>query len=388
MATEANRPTTLPRVVAAPDKYRGTLSALQAAEAIAEGARRAGRACDVAPVSDGGEGFLEVFSGVATRQVARVDGPLGWRVDAEWLLGRDTATGRAVAVLESARAIGLGLVGGPSHNDPVGASSAGAGHLVRAALRAGAQQVLVGMGGSATTDGGLGAVEVLARPALPARAEIVVACDVETLFLEAASVFSPQKGATPAQAELLKRRLERVAQLYRQRFGVDVTALRGAGAAGGLAGGLAALGARLVPGFQLVAERLSLAERVAGAALVVTGEGCLDQQSFTGKAVGGVAELARAAGVPLLVVAGDVDPHLAGPSPERAQAGTEPPGLWPRSPASAWVSLVRRYGRRRAFHEPAACIAEVVAERLLGAPGAPAPAGRGAERLAGETRPT
>src|SRR5947207_1369933 len=123
--------------------------------------------------------------------------------------------------------------------------------------------------------------------------ELVVACDVTTPFVAAAEVFAPQKGATPAQVALLKRRLERLAQVYEDDYGVDVRSLPGSGAAGGLAGGLAAMGARLVPGFDLVADALDLPERVAEAQLVVTGEGYLDDQSFDGKAVGGVVELAR-----------------------------------------------------------------------------------------------
>jgi glycerate kinase len=340
----------LPRVVAAPDKFRGALTAREAAEAIARGARRAEWACDLAPLSDGGEGFLDVFAGWGNRRTERVVGPLGQPVEAQWLLGRgpdDPA--QLTAVVETATAIGITLAGGPSGNDPVRASSKGAGQLVLAAVRAGARQVVVGMGGSATTDGGLGAVEVLAARGRPVGTELLVACDVGTRFVEAAAEFSPQKGAVPRAVELLERRLERVAQLYRERFGVDVRALPGGGAAGGLAGGLAAIGARLVPGFDLVAERLALAERIAGADLVVTGEGYLDRQSFAGKAVGGVVGLAAGAGVPVLVVVGDVEP------------GTE------AGAGASYVSLVRRYGADRAFSAAAACISEVVGDWL--APG-------------------
>lgn len=333
----------MPLVLAAPDKFRGTLSAPQAAGAIAEGARQAGWECHTVPVSDGGEGFLEVFEGIGAVRIAEVLGPLGSPVPARWVLGRDPVTGDTMAVVESARAIGLTVVGGPRANDPVAASTAGVGQLIAAALQAGARQVLVGMGGSSTTDGGLGAVEVLAPNGRPLAADVVVACDVETRFLDAATVFSPQKGATPAQVELLARRLERVAQLYEARFGRDVRPLMGGGAAGGLAGGLAALGARLLPGFEVVAERLALAERVASADLVVTGEGYVDEQTFAGKAVGGVVRLCAAAGVPCLVVAGDGD------------RGTEFP----------YVSLVERFGAEKAFGAPADCVSRVVAEHLV-----------------------
>jgi glycerate kinase len=336
-------------MVAAPDKYRGTLSARDAAQAIARAAADAGWSCDIVPLSDGSEGFLDAFAGFGRSQIARVTGPLGTRLDARWLLGRDSDNPNlGVAVIESALAVGLCLAGGPEANDPVGANSAGLGQTVAAAAKAGARQVLVGLGGTATTDGGLGAVDALAPSGRAPNFEILVACDVETKFLEAAAIFSPPKGAAPAQVELLSRRLERVAQLYEERFGVDVRGLPGGGSAGGLAGGLAAIGAKLLPGFDLVADRLSVAERVAGADLVVTGEGYLDGQSLAGKVVGGVARLAGLAGVPVLVVAGDGD--TAVPLP--------------------YVSLVARFGEERSRSSPAECITEVVAERLARWPGA------------------
>jgi glycerate kinase len=241
--------------------------------------------------------------------------------------------------VESALAIGLSVAGGAAANDPVRASSAGLGQLVAAAIKAGAKQVVIGVGGSATTDGGLGAIEVLVPHGRPLGTDIVVACDVETRFLDAAAIFAPQKGAGPAQVELLARRLERLAQMYQERFGSDIRDLVGGGAAGGLAGGLAAIGARLVPGFDIVADKLGLAERVAAADLVVTGEGFLDDQSFAGKAVGGVARLATAAGVPVLIVAGDGQTVPDGP----------------------YVSLVERFGRERAWSEAAGCVSDAVA---------------------------
>ena len=133
-----------------------------------------------------------------------------------------------------------------------------------------------------------------------------MACDVRTRFVDAAELFGPQKGATPAQVKLLRRRLERLAQVYLDEHGVDVQALEGSGAAGGLAGGLAAVGAELVSGFDVVADELGLDERLEGADLVVTGEGFLDDESFDGKVVGGVASLAEAVGVPCLAVVGEV----------------------------------------------------------------------------------
>ncbi|SRR5579875_358893 len=333
----------MPRLLAAPDKFRGTLSAQQAALAIAEAAEERGWEPDLAPVSDGGEGFLEVFaSRLAARRRSRVCGPLGEPVEAEWLLCPPEGGGQQPwAVVESAQAIGLWLCGGPEGNDALRAGTTGVGQLVAEAARAGAGQVIVGLGGSATTDGGLGAVEALGWSG-PASAGLVVACDVQASFQEAAALFSPQKGASPAQVGLLERRLSRVARLYEQRLGRDVRHLPGGGAAGGLGGGLAALGAYLVPGFELVARRLGLAERVAQADLVVTGEGYVDRQSFTGKAVGGVVALARAAGVPFLVVAGDGEAGL-------------PVG---------YVSLARSFGPGRAREDAAGCLRAAVAGRL------------------------
>jgi len=333
----------MPRVVAVPDKFRGTLSAAEAAQAIAQAAGELGWECDVVPVSDGGEGFLDVFLAEgATRRHSTVRGPFGQPVEAEWLFCRPAdRSAQTWAVIESAQAAGLSLVGGAGSNDPVRAGTAGVGQLIDAAVWAGASQVIVGMGGSASTDGGLGAVEALEWRG-PASAEVVVACDVQTRFCDAAAVFSPQKGATREQVELLRERLCRLAQLYQERCGADVRDLAGGGAAGGLAGGLAALGARLVPGLELVSERLELAKRIARADLVVTGEGYLDRQSFAGKVVGGVLRLARHAGVPVLVVAGDAEPGL----PVR------------------YVSLVDRFGAKRARVEAAACLKAVVADRL------------------------
>jgi glycerate kinase len=227
-----------------------------------------------------------------------VTGPLGDPVRAEWRLER----GRAV--IEMARASGLALVGGAEGNDPVSATTAGTGELIATAIESGARRIVVGVGGSATTDGGLGAVRALSPRQRLRGIDLLVACDVRTRFVDAAEVFAPQKGATPKQVELLKRRLERLVGVYRDDFGVDVSDLDGAGAAGGLAGGLCAIGADLVGGFDLIADEVRLAERLEGADLVVTGEGFVDEQSFEGKVVGGVESLARSLGVPVLVVCG------------------------------------------------------------------------------------
>jgi glycerate kinase len=276
----------VPFAIACPDKFRGTLTAPEASAAIARGLEQAGihDALQV-PLADGGEGTLEAL--VAARggssRAARVTGPLGDPVEAEYAVLPD-----GTAVVEMARASGLSLVG--LRNDPLRASTRGTGEVIAAALRGGATRVVVGVGGSASTDGGLAAVEALGWSL--AGVDVTVACDVTTPFLDAASVYGPQKGASGAQVALLGRRLERLADEYRARTGVDVTELEGAGAAGGLAGGLAAIGARLEPGFEVVAAAAGLEEAMNDADLVLTGEGKLDVTSFDGKVVGGVLEWA------------------------------------------------------------------------------------------------
>jgi glycerate kinase len=252
------------------------------------------------------------------------------------------------AVVEMARASGLTLAGGSEGNDPVQATTYGTGELIATALDEGARRVIVAVGGSATTDGGLGCVTALGPRRLRG-IDVTVACDVDITFVDAAEAFAPQKGATPAQVALLRRRLERLAQVYERDYDVDVRALPGSGAAGGLAGGLAALGATLVPGFDVVADALSLAERMEDVDLVVTGEGFLDAQSFAGKAVGGVVELAREVGVPVLVVVGDI------------YADELPPGTLDGLEV---VSLVERFGPEKAREDTTACVEEAVREAL------------------------
>jgi glycerate kinase len=328
----------MPHVVAAPDKFRGTATARQVAGAIGAASAAAGWTCDEAPMADGGEGLLDVMAG--QWRTATVMDPLGRRVTAGWRLDGTTA------IVEMAQASGLTLVGGPEGNDPMRADTAGTGQLIAAGVKAGAKRVLVGVGGSATTDGGFAALQALEPHSRLHGVRLVVACDVETRFLDAAPLFAPQKGATPAQVALLGRRLERLALLYREEYGVDVRPLAGSGAAGGLAGGLAAIGAELVPGFDVVADAVGLAERMEGADLVVAGEGLLDEESFHGKAVGGVVALAAEVGVDVLVVAGDIDREAVGELPVPC------------------VSLVERFGRARALADTLACVTEVVAERL------------------------
>jgi glycerate kinase len=275
-------------------------------------------------------------------------------------------------VVESAVASGLVLAGGTLGNDPLAATSRGTGELITAALRAHTGRVLVGVGGSASTDGGLGALEALDAAGGLGGAEVLVVCDVVTSFVDAASEFAPQKGASPTQVAELRERLVAVADHYHERFGVDVTSMRRAGAAGGLAGGLAVLGARLVDGLDLVAERAGLDRHIAEAQLVMTGEGCLDSSSWSGKVVGGVVRRACLAKVPVLVVVGVVG---AGGLPVPADAGrvdgdrSDGAGRIGDPEREGYaqvevVSLVERFGFARALADPASCVDEVVRELL------------------------
>jgi glycerate kinase len=323
-------------VLCCPDKFRGSLTAAEAADALAVGVERTGRPAVRLPLADGGEGTLDVLCpDPAGRRRTRVTGPLGEPVDAEWGVRGDTA------VIEMARASGLALVAGG--NDPLRATTAGTGELLRAALDDGLRRAVVAVGGSATVDGGLGALEALGFDLRGA--EVVVACDVSTTFVEAARVFGPQKGADADAVAELEWRLEQLADRYLDAYGLDVRRLAGAGAAGGLAGGLAALGARLVPGARLVADRVGLGSVVASAALVVTGEGLVDATSFAGKVVGHALGEAGARGISAAIVAGD------------AVRDALPRGV-------ACLTLVARAGSVEAAHREAAGLAADAAEEL------------------------
>jgi len=324
------------RVVAAVDKFRGSASGAEVANAIGQACWERGHDCDQLALADGGEGLLDVLGGANRTTV--VTGPLGSPVTAAWRLHQGTA------IIEMARASGLLLAGGADGNDPMNATTAGTGQLIDAALTAGAKRIIVGLGGSATTDGGLGALRAISAPMRLRGVELLVACDVTTRFVDAAAVFGPQKGATPAQIKMLTRRLELLAQQYRSDFGVDVTAIAGSGAAGGIAGMLAALGGRLLPGFELVADELGLHDLLEGADLVITGEGHLDQQSFEGKVVGGVAELAAEYGVPAAAIVGIADDEV-------------------RDRIPTW-SLAERFGLERALREPLWCVEHAAVDLL------------------------
>lgn len=283
-------------VLVAPDSFKGTLSAAQVAAAIGRGLEAAGRPVDLCPVADGGEGTLEALLPAIEGELrtATVADPLGRLIEASF------AVGEGVAVVETAAASGLGLVE-PGERDPFEASTFGTGELIVAALEAGATTVYLGVGGSATTDGGAGALKALREAGGVGKARIVVLCDVRTPFEHAARVFGPQKGADPdAVTRLTKRLNDQARRLPRDPRGVPMT-----GAAGGLSGGLwAELGAELVPGAQFVLDAVEFDRRMRAARAVVTGEGKLDQQSLAGKLVSEISTRARQAGVPCHAIVG------------------------------------------------------------------------------------
>ena len=322
------------RILIAPDKFKGSLSAPAAAEAIARGLRSVwpDAQLDLAPIADGGEGFAEslaVALGAEWVNVASEDA-LGRPIVARyaWLASEQ------LAVLEMSEASGLHRIA-PHERDPLRADTFGTGILVAHAIARGAQRILVGIGGSATTDGGVGMARALgfgfiagdgrefpATPgALPSLAsivrpehlrlpEILAACDVQNPLLGArgaARVYGPQKGADPATVELLDTALAQLADVCAADLGCDHRDVPGAGAAGGLGFGLLTFcGAKIRPGFDMIAETLRLAERVAAADLVITGEGRIDDQTLDGKGPAGVAALARAAGRRVIAFGGSI----------------------------------------------------------------------------------
>jgi glycerate kinase len=283
-------------VLVAPDSFKGTLTAAEVAAAVAAGLRDAGAEAEELPVGDGGEGTMDALLAAlgGERRTVTVADPLGRPVEAEFALVDDGER----AIVEMARASGLGLVG-EDERDAFAASTRGTGELIAAAAEAGAREVVVTVGGSATTDGGAGAVAALDDAG--ADPKLVVACDVRTPWEDAARVFGPQKGAGPDTVRRLERRLGRLARAApRDPRGVAMT-----GAAGGLAGGLwAHRGARLVPGAPFVLDAIGFDDRMRAARFVVTGEGRLDEQTLEGKVLFEVATRCRQGGVACHAVVG------------------------------------------------------------------------------------
>ena len=365
------------RVLAAPDKFRGTLTAVQAASAIAAGWRRERPSDEVdeVPMADGGEGTLDALVaalGGELRSVG-VSGPLGDPVDASF--GMIVTPSGPTAVIELARASGLALVGEARRN-PLRASSRGTGELVLAAAREGAGEILVCLGGSASTDGGAGiaaalGVRLLDRAGRPVpdggrglleldrvdatgleqvvrRIRFVVACDVDDPLTGprgAARVYGPQKGASPDDVLLLERALAHYAAVIHRDLGIDLRALPGGGAAGGSAAGLVAfLGARLRPGVAVVMDALDVRRRIATADVLVTGEGRLDASSLRGKVISGLLAEAQRAGVPIAVLCGRSEIEM---------------------PEARVVSLVNRFGEERAMGDARSALEDLAAEVAL-----------------------
>src|SRR5579875_1911739 len=284
-------------VLVAPDSFKGTFSSQTVAAAIVRGLTGSGQAATVLPVADGGEGTLAALTpALGLEELAvRVSDPLGRPVDAGFGFGPG-----GVAVVEMAAASGLSLVA-EEERDALAASSYGTGELIAEAVAAGARTIYVAVGGSATTDGGQGALQAIEERGGLGDASLTVLCDVRTPYELAPSVFGPQKGASAAQVGELEQRLARLAtQLPRDPRGVPMS-----GAAGGLAGGLwAQFGAELVGGAAFVLSAVAYDLRMRAARAVITGEGRLDRQSLVGKIVSEVATRARQAGVPCHAVVG------------------------------------------------------------------------------------
>ena len=361
------------RVLVAPDKFRGTLSASDAAAAIARGWQRGdpGAAVVPLPLADGGEGTLDVLLLALHGEAidTQVTGPFGEPVRARF--GLVDVAGVPTAIVEMALASGLALVP-PGAGDPKVTTTRGTGELILAAARAGARRILVTVGGSATNDAGAGMAQALGFRLLdaggdglgPGGAEllrleridgsgvepvladvgVVVATDVTNPLTGpegASATYGPQKGAAPEDVELLDRALARFADVVRRDLGVDVRDLPGAGAAGGLGAGLVAfLGAKLQEGARVVMDAVGFDARLRAADLVVTGEGSFDEQSLHGKAPGAVLAAARAAGAAAVVLCG--------------VATVAPPGI-------RVASMVDRFGREAAIERPSETL-EALAE--------------------------
>jgi glycerate kinase len=328
-----------PVIVVAPDKFKGSCTARAAADASVAGLRDAWgerAAYRIVPLADGGDGTVAAFlEGGATAVHVRVHDALGTPVPATY------ARRGATAIVEMATASGLAQLG--ERRDPRRASTFGTGQLIAHALAGGATHIVLAIGGSATTDGGAGALAALGVRFLDAAggvlepspaglatlaridpasldprllaATVEIACDVTNPLLGpngAAAVYGPQKGASAADIGFLEAGLARLADVAAVATGRDLRALPGAGAAGGLGWGLATFtAARLERGFAIVAALAGFAEALPGARLCVTGEGRIDAQSLAGKVVAGVAQLAAAGGIPVLAIGGSVDPAAA-----------------------------------------------------------------------------
>ncbi|KUI97186.1 glycerate kinase [Vibrio sp. MEBiC08052] len=325
------------RIVIAPDSFKESLSAVEVAEIIAQGWQQVfpGAVCIKKPVSDGGEGFVDALVAASQGQkvTARVHNPIGIAINAEWGMSHD----RQTAFIEMAAASGLALLAVDERN-PLLTTSLGTGQLISAALDEGIRHLVLGIGGSATNDGGVGMMQALGASFVDVQGnelppggamlsrldsidlsgldprlqscKIEVACDVTNPLTGesgAAAIYGPQKGATPAMVQALDRGLAHYAAVIEGQLGKAVDTQPGAGAAGGVGAALMAfLDARLSPGIELVIKALDLTAAIASCDLVITGEGCLDSQSLNGKVPVGIARLAKRYGKPVIALAGSV----------------------------------------------------------------------------------
>jgi glycerate 2-kinase len=365
------------RIIAAPQEFKGTLSAREAAKAMTEGARRAvgDATIEPTPLSDGGPGLVDAILASAGGRPRRalVQDPLGRVIEAPWALLDD-----GTAVIESAAAAGLNLLA-QDERDPRAATTYGVGQLILAVLDEGCERIIVGLGGSATNDGGAGMAAALGARLVDASGEILkpggvalaqldhidvsgldprmgqarlaAAADVTNPLCgpEGASlVYGPQKGASPEVARELDAALRHYADIVERDLGVSVLISPGAGAAGGLGAGLIAFArAKMQPGFEVVAAAMGLRERIRGADLLLTGEGRLDGQTSYGKTVAGIARMAAESGVPILVVPGALAPgweailpYVDGVEPVVGSAATEKEAL--ARPAAMLALAVER----------------------------------------------
>ncbi len=326
------------KIIIAPGAFKQSLSAEAVAQAIERGIGRSGLDAQVmlAPIADGGNGTLDAFlAGGGKRVTVTVDDPLGRPVEAAYGVLDDGET----AVIEMALASGLELLQSPRQLNPMLASTYGTGQLMKAALDAGVKRMIVGMGGSATVDGGAGALQALGVALTNAygeniprgggnldklflvdaqgldprwkKVEVLIASDVENTALGklgAAAVFGPQKGATPEQVKMLEANLSHFFTLINAQLGIDVRSVRGGGAAGAFSAGLMAfLGARIESGIDLILQHSGFVDWLPEADLVITGEGQIDSQTLGGKGPLGVARLAKEHGVPTIAIVGGLN---------------------------------------------------------------------------------
>ncbi len=306
------------RVVVGMDSRKGCLDSLSASKAVATGVAKQFHDAKVicVPVADGGEGTAEAMAYGNDRfikQTSLVTGPMGEKVSAKWYLDEETGT----AVIDMAAAAGLNLVE-ESRRDPLKATTYGVGELILEAVSKGAKKILLGLAGSATVDGGMGAIQALTKRQTDSvieslkrgEIELDLLCDVEAPFTGergAARVFGPQKGASAEDVEVLEERLEDIRRMALESQGIDLNKVLGSGAAGGLAGGLMALaGGRIVKGAETILDAIGFDDIIEGADLIITGEGSSDRQTLMGKIPFEILQRGKRKGVPVWLMAGRV----------------------------------------------------------------------------------